>query len=116
MILADYTYYTQEYGGKTIAEADFTRHARAASAYVNAITFGRAEKSGLDCVKDAVCAAAEIYHEADKRAGITSENNDGYSVTFASAADTASRVGDIVRTYLSGTGLLYRGAYPYDDK
>lgn len=110
MILANYKYYTGEYGGKKIPGAEFERHAQHATAYINAATFGRAEGSNLDCVKDAMCAAAEIYHEFDTHMGIISESNDGYSVTYDTMQTADNQIYAVVNMYLANTDLLYRGS------
>ena len=41
MIYADYEFYIITYGGNQIKEADWTRSAREASAYIDQLTFGR---------------------------------------------------------------------------
>lgn len=43
MIYADYAYYTDTYGGKAVSAEDFPRLAAEASAYLDRVTFGRAE-------------------------------------------------------------------------
>lgn len=115
---ASYEYYAGEYGGSVIEPKLFLRCATWASRLVDRLTFGRVEKindSAMpDFVKDAVCAAAEIYSSKIKQTenDIQSENNDGYSVSYKTAksnADMIDEAKNIISTYLSNTGLTYRG-------
>lgn len=118
---ADYEWYSTEYGGAAIPATAFPSYASRASAIVDQITFGRVAKLAkdgalLDCVRDAVCAAAESLYEYKQAASreIKSESNDGYSVTYADAGteqQAMSKAAMLIKTYLSNTGLLYRGAY-----
>ena len=111
-MIADYEYYSKQYGGTKIAEADFLRLSNRAAAYVCYLTFDRALSCNLDCVKDAVCAVAEEYAAEEARGGIQSENNDGYSVTYEGGAKSAEEKRyAIVRENLAHTGLMYRGVY-----
>lgn len=109
-MIVSYEYYTTQYGGTKIKKADFKRLEGRAAAYVNYLTFDRAGKSGLDCVRDAVCAVAEEYAAEEARGGMQSENNDGYAVVYSEDTDGAEkRRYAIVREYLAHTGMMYRG-------
>ena len=137
MTYADYGYYTGEYGGKMISEADFPVYSGKASDRIAAMTFGRLEDSVpeeySDNVKRCCCELAEcIFTYAgisdgsafEGAGGIASETNGKYSVTFRSGAERLSAVSvmlhggtsglediyaDIIRRHLGRTGLLYRG-------
>lgn len=118
MIYADYEYYTGTFGGSAISAADFPRLARRASAEVDHVTFGRILKLDEipDAVKDAVCEVAEKLQEQENSeknsAGIASENNDGYSVSYRDDGGEAGRAHErylAIRSYLAVTGLMYRG-------
>ena len=96
----------------------------AASALIDQLTFGRIHR--LDTVPESVeraaCAAAECLYQNEVRAEreITSESNDGYSVTYSTGGTqkdaTANAVAKI-RSFLASTGLLYRGfSRQYDFK
>ena len=125
---ATYEYYSQTYNGTALDEVAFARYARMASNLVDTVTFGRVLnlQEIPDAVRDAVCAVAENYSEHKAKTGqaIKSESNDGYSVTFATAkteeAFQAEAAG-VIRMYLAGTGLLFRGGAkccpwgPHDD-
>lgn len=95
MIYADYEFYTATYGGNQVQEADWTRTAREASAYIDQLTFGRLTghpERVTEEVQMAVCAAAEVaerYHAAltQSAAGIASESVGGQSVTYRSSTE-----------------------------
>lgn len=76
-----------------------------------------------DEVKDCTCELAELLYQADKRTQqdalqggiLQSYSNDGESGTFALAESVYTESGkqkkilEIIRRYLSNTGLLYAG-------
>ena len=106
----DYSYYAS-CGGKMELD-EFLVAEKAAEAYIRA--------TECDAVKDAVCAAADAYHEAAQIASgngpVKSENNDGYSVTYASQSiDGESKeklanrkMYEAARIHLLPTGWLNR--------
>jgi hypothetical protein len=117
---ADYEYYTEDFGGSEIPEADFKKFSIRASYYLrqltdNEITDEMAESSSD--IKNATCAIAELISlnaEIDD-AGISNERVGNYSVTYTSPAGTRQtdiRMYEVAKTYLLHTGLLYRGVYP----
>ena len=119
MSYATYAYYTAEYGGSALAEEEFLRYAKRASAEIDHVTFGRLralpETQIPDAVRDAACAVAEQLCRFDKTAeggSIASEQNDGYSVSYRDTGGTAAQQREVratIRTYLGNTGLMYRG-------
>lgn len=129
---ADYAYYTGSYFGSSIPEASWPEWSRKASMRVEYLTFGRTGKLSAsvlpDAVFDAVCCAAEVMYEYDKRkqaraaatknGALKSESNDGYSVSYggtdiedemkataACDAETDKSIGE----YLAHTGLMFKG-------
>jgi len=121
---ADYAFYTSSYGSSYIAtEAEFKTLERQAALHIDLITFNRLHNGWpvTDAVKNAVCAAADVLkkHEASLQAattaaGLKSENNDGYSVSYQDAADIKAAVSDAMTEaatpYLVFTGLMDRSA------
>ena len=96
-----------------IAEASWIRAYNQAEAMVSAMTFGRIRTEVLpadvrELVILAVCAAAEGIFQAGVSA-ISSENNDGYSVTYRAPDTVQTETWKTVTSYLADTGLLYRG-------
>ena len=113
MVYTDYDYYLNEYSGNAVAEADFTRLSRQASADLDSLTYGKIRGTWVDDsrVKDACCALADILHAQEQGGEVASESNDGASVTYVTSGKTAqNRMYDATAMYLSSTGLLYAGA------
>ena len=112
MVYADYDYYLNEYSGNAVAEADFARLSRQASAYLDSLTCGKIRGTWVDDsrVKDASCALADILHAQEQGGEVASESNDGASVTYVTGSATPEqRMYNAAAMYLSGTGLLYAG-------
>lgn len=81
---------------------------RRAEAILDRITCGNITEA-TEPVKLCVCEIAELMYKDVQAGNIASENNDGYSISYVKQKPQAVRIGDIARTYLAGTGLLYRG-------
>lgn len=113
MVYADYDYYLNEYSGNAVAEADFTRLSRQASAYLDSLTYGKIRGTWFDDsrVKDACCAVAEVMYKQEQGGGeVSSESNDGASVTYVTGNTTPEQqMYNSAVMYLSCTGLLYAG-------
>lgn len=137
MIYADYAYYIGDYMGNLVEESEFLRLASRASAYLDYYTQGRAVFHGdMPQVKNACCALAEKYQiieriqrsqslslaAAMENPGkeLQSETVGPLTKTYKSSGESAAFMADflnlteqqlaaVVRQYLSGTGLLYRG-------
>ena len=119
-----YEFYRIEYHGTITEESGFENARLEAEAFVDAITFGRIEnlEEIPKSVKFAVCSAIDVmtrFLESRKK-DVTSESNDGYSVTYSSAvndSDCKSEMMSRARRWLANTGLLYRGwSKKYDAK
>lgn len=123
---ADYQYYMEKFHGSAIPETAFPNVSLKASIYVKYITFGRVTDSfGIDYpqyaddIKTAVCAVAEVMYKDQLSRDETgrekrSEDNDGYSVSFVTSADSKEESLEkkqykAVYPYLIHTGLMYRG-------
>ena len=112
MPYADYDYYVNSYGGNAIAEMDFTRLSRQASAYLDALTLDKitGDWKTDERVKDACCAVADIYAWRERGGEVSSETNDGASVTYVTSGKTIEQqAANAAALYLANTGLLYRG-------
>lgn len=112
MVYADYDYYLNEYSGNAVAEADFARLSRQASAYLDSLTCGKIRGTWVDDsrVKDACCALADILHAQEQGGEVASESNDGASVTYVTGnATPEQRMYNAAVMHLSNTGLLYAG-------
>lgn len=120
----DYDFYQKTLGGN-IPEEAWPRAEMQAEAHIRALTYIKGDifAKADDCVKAAVCAAAEVIYNNEQQAsktggaaGVKSESNDGYSVTYvveATDGQTAEqalrkKVLEAVRLYLLPTGWLSR--------
>ena len=99
-----YGYYVDEYGGRTIPEQDFRKAERQAEAYIRHLTYVKGDIFSVenDMVKDAACAAAEVYYKynAQQQSGtplVKSENNDGYSVTYVTEQTDGKTAEEMVK-------------------
>lgn len=111
MQYADFEYYKNEFCGVVIATKEqFDALEVRARAYVDKLTFDRAKAhTHEESVKNAVCACCEVYAQYGGHEGISSENNDGYSVTYISNSRLeGTRLYNSAALYLP-TELLYRG-------
>ena len=121
-VYVDYDFYTTQFYGTAIAQADFSRLALRASAVIDQVTFGRTaavitadeDDATIEKIKLATCAVAEEYQRLDKVGGggeIQSERVGQHSVTYATGAATSDRakLADAAKLYLWDTDLMYRG-------
>ncbi len=100
-------FYDENYGNSArIPGEELMLWLKRAAAELSRLTLGRAEKIRDDKVAICICELAEYMYDSEKRSHIESENNDGYSVKYKSG-DT--KITEIAKRYLSGSGLLYRG-------
>ncbi len=91
MLYVDYHYYTEVYHGK-LEQSAFESGVTAACRYIDKITYQRLRNGApvTDDVKMAVCAVLDVMSEQQtdtSPTGITSENVDGYSVSYQSGID-----------------------------
>lgn len=119
-----YEFYSQTFG-TTIPEADFPKVEAKAEAVIGYLTYinGDIFAKEDNRVKLAVCAAAEVVYyqnqasaNGNQAAGVKSETNDGYSVTYITEAQDGQtaeeflrkKILEAVRVYLLPTGWLSR--------
>lgn len=120
MNYADYEFYVTKYLGE-LDQDDFDRVIIKSSAHVRKITFGRADQHMDDeNVKLATCAVCDVIAIFDSRMkihnglNITSENTDGYSVSYANEQVSGESTEELLNrkiyqaaeVYLLSTGLL----------
>lgn len=112
MAYADYTYYTDVYGGQ-LTQQIFSSLAPRAAAFVDLVTFNRAKTTTtyIDQVKMANCAVVDALHAASQGNKV-SENNDGLSVTYSTLGQKGQDQScyDAAKIYLAMTGLMFKGA------
>lgn len=121
-LYADYEYYTSAYKGNLTKE-EFEKSIMKASAYVRRITFGRSDDNmEMEEVRLAACAVCDLIANDEKvrskHSGrvVTSENTDGYSVSYESGGNGETtddllkrNIFDTLLLYLEPTRLLYMG-------
>lgn len=121
-LYADYTFYVSEYRGN-LTDEEFDKSVIPASAYVRRITFGRADDNmEMEEVKLATCAVCELLANDEKvrskhlGRAVTSENTNGYSVSFENGGngETADdllhkKMYNTAALFLDPTGLLCMG-------
>lgn len=140
MVYADYSYYTNVYWGDAITEEDWPKMSTRASAFIDYVTTGRAEKhTDLDAVKNACCALAESYQTIEtarklanqslnsaatsgESGELQSQTVGSWSKTYRSAGSSAveamnsaektqEALMETAKMYLAGTGLLRARGY-----
>lgn len=110
----DYSFYADTYGGNRISQDDWQRISQKAEQRLDGYTFGRSSgdwevESWCNRAKCAVCEMSEIIYADERRNGKTSENTDGYSVSYDTGKALTGTLYDVARVYLGDTGLLYAG-------
>ena len=108
-VYSNYDFYISEYGGEDLTEFQFDRACRKASAYIDKITFGRAddyEETEWHELQICACEMAEAIfaYEANKSHGkdVVSVTNQGYTETYANGAksEIEYKLGNIANLYL----------------
>ena len=103
---ATYAYYCDSYGGHLIPESSWNSLQAKVEARLNRYTFGMLQEPWPNEANVAACEMAECMYKYDKRDGKTSENNDGYSVSYDASKTLDALLFDIAKVYLANTGLM----------
>ena len=118
MIDVSFDFYKETYAGEVIPdERSFKQPLMKANIYLNQVMRKELNDSYLETVRLCLCEISDlIYQDSTFRAEhggkeIQSENTDGYNVSYLSGEENSLNVSvyDVIRRYLSGTGLLYTG-------
>lgn len=115
MIYADFSYYKDTYCGE-MAEGDFKRLSRSASAYLDSVCFDRipsvTDEKIMEKVREACCAVTDAIL-LNENGVVSQESNDGVSVIYTRGVSNTltdeERLYQAAVLYLGSTGLLYRG-------
>ena len=97
-----YEYYKDSFGGSLIPESHWKSVEVKMCARLNRLEEG----AWLAKAKTALCEMCDCAYKYDQRDGITSENNDGYSVSFDVSRSVDSMLYRIAEVYLVNTGLM----------
>lgn len=131
MGITTYEFYSKTYYGDSIEESSFAKWESRAEDKLNSVICGNLTEESEHSVpvQKAVCAVAEFLFEIDKatktatakdETNVKSKSSGGESITFGDCQTLITAVlsdkkaqdraiYDIVKDYLSGTGLLYAG-------
>lgn len=124
-VYVDYLFYTEQYAGTAISQADFSRLARQASAQIDQMTFERAgpimtnddedyilaNAELIEKIRMATCAVAEELQRQAQGGEIQAERVGNYQVSYVQAGVAASRQARLTsaaKVYLGATDLMYR--------
>lgn len=118
---ADEAFYKNEYlcGKKAVINTAFYFYARRATQEIRRFTGSNIEESDIpECVKLCCCEIAELifnYESGFHTIGVTSEKVGDISKSYESSQtmkqELSKNIRSAVYSWLSGTGLLYRGVY-----
>lgn len=136
MAYADYGYYVGSYllgREPAVPEDEFPFWEKQARTEIDLQTFNRLKgaEEVPEEAKDCVCALAELLYKADRldsenlaegvAGALTSYSNDGQSGSFDVSQSVYTVDGRkketerIIRKYLLGTGLMFKGVYEHDE-
>lgn len=102
-----YEFYKDSFGGSLIPESRWTSLEMKMSARLNQYTFDRMiEDNWPTRAKAALCEMCDCAYRYDQRDGKTSENNDGYSVSYDTNKTLNMMLYEIAEVYLINTGLM----------
>ena len=102
-----YEYYKESFGGALIPENRWVSLELKMSARLNQYTFDRMSAGDWPVqAKTALCEMCDCAYRYDQRDGKTSENNDGYSVSYDMNKTLNVMLYEIAEVYLINTGLM----------
>lgn len=109
------SYEEYEQNGGTMPKDAFPAMETRAEAYIRFLTYLNGDVFAVEneAVKQAVCAAADVYYSAQKQLSsgqtgpVKSENNDGYSVTYVTEQTDGQTAEETIRK------KAYAAVYPY---
>lgn len=102
-----YEYYKDSFGGSLIPENRWISLELKMSARLNQYTFNRMKEDNWpEQAKTALCEMCDCAYKYERRDGKTSENNDGYSVSYDTSKPLNVMLYEIAEVYLINTGLM----------
>ena len=108
---ASYSDYTTWLSGREplILESEFDYYSNTASMYMDRIAPLLSEQTISDEIKACCLEVAEMLKRDFTRGNVTSESNDGFSVSYDTKMSIDMSIRDKINFYLGGKGLMYRG-------
>lgn len=112
---ADETFYKDEYlqGRTAVITSGLSFYLQKSTNIINKY-IGTVITDITDEVKMCCCEVADLLFSETLRDNKTSENNDGYSVTWDLSKTSEKKVVSIISTWLDNN-YLYAGVYKYDN-
>lgn len=114
MMLTDFGFYIENYGGELIPnDKVFDRLNVKASSFINKITFNRIDKDNVqDEIKFAICSMVDEIYNNDRIGNKTTETVGNHTISYAklNEKDMNAKLYNIAKTFLPEE-LLYRGVY-----
>lgn len=121
----DWMFYSETYGGNEVDEDIFAQYEARAEAFIDMITAGRipaypedmmtekiarAVRMAMCAVMDNMAVSGEGMLASSTVSGVSSESNDGYSVSYGrvDASEARNAMYQAAYDYLGFTGLLAR--------
>ncbi len=94
-----------------IPDENKAMYLRKATAFLNSLFVNsKPQEPYCEELKNACCEIADCLYESELTENISSENNDGYSVSYNNTfSDTNKKAYVIAQRHLALTGLLYGG-------
>ena len=107
----DYGFYVETYGGGNVPESAWQRFEIKAVSRLEHYTFGKMpdDWTGAEWenkAKCVICEMVEIMYADWKRAGKTSENTDGYSVSYDTKNSVSGQLYGVAYVYLGNSGMM----------
>ena len=108
---ASYSDYTTWLSGRTplILESEFDYYSNTASMYMDRLAPLLKDQTVTDEIKVCCLEVAEMLKKDFTRGNVTSESNDGFSISYDTKMSIDMSIRDKINFYLGGKGLLYRG-------
>lgn len=104
-----YGYYKSVFGGSIIPPEAFKRYMLRATAVFSAAVAPNADLSAFKEEKAAaLCEIAEALYKFGESGAVSSENTDGYSVSYRKGGSLRI-VAEILNSYFGGSDILYKG-------
>lgn len=102
-MIVDFKYYCSAFNGNEIPPDKFDSFISKAVRFLKSKTDGYIADESLQ-IKDTLCELAEVYYKASAHEGISSESNDGVSVSYIDKSKTLENdLNAVYKSMLSNT-------------
>jgi hypothetical protein len=111
--MVEYSFYTDEYGGKAIPSSDFTGYINRATYYINGVIAVNIEDVEITeevqkAINMATCNIADLMYAERNSINVTSESVGDWSRSYDNSG-LSNRMRYTLSMYLRNTGLLFAG-------